>query len=272
MKKFCIIFFLFIMVIGGVFAQRVPVVGILPFEGVGRITPEETSIITRQVIAELNSWGTITVITEAAGADYIVQGTLARHGNDFILTSETTDAATGRKLGEAREQIPALTGVSLFSFCANMVSSVPIPNYLLGTWQSTINMPDGPVVCIIEFRTDRTVRVERYDTWEHKQNNALRYEGYGTGTYSYAGYHTRRAVSINNQQVQADALVSITLNLQETLPEQTTVDQPRLGLVFSGDRNSFEIVGGSLPCGQNFDGPSVYPSASIGFTQFTKIR
>jgi hypothetical protein len=252
-------------------AQRIFVVAMMPLEATG-VNPEEAANITRQIIAELNSWGTLNVIQQEAGADYIVQGSLSRQGLNFLLSAQTIDAGTQRVLNESRELAATLADLSIFSFSSQIVEHVPFPNYLLGIWQSTINMPDGPVVCIIEFRADRTVRVERYDTWEHRQNNSLRYEGFGTGTYTYAGYHSRRAMTINNQQVQIDAMAGFNLRLEETLPEQTNVNIGRLGLVFSADRNSFQILGGSLPAGRNYDGPSVHPSASIGFTQFTKIR
>jgi hypothetical protein len=132
-------------------------------------------------------------------------------------------------------------------------------------------MPDGPVVCIIEFRSDRSVRVERYDTWEHRQQNALRYEGFGTGTYTYAGF-ANRIVNVGARQIRIDATISVNLSLEETLPDQTSVNQAGIHLVFNGDRTSFEIVNGMLPCGRNFDGPSVFHSEVLGFTQFTKIR
>jgi len=133
-------------------------------------------------------------------------------------------------------------------------------------------MPDGPVVCIVEFKSDRTARVERYDTWEHKKNNSLRYEGYGTGKYSYAGFFVRRTLTVNSKQIQVDALTGFNLTLEETLPEQTSVNIGSLGIQFNSDRSYFEIINGSLPCGRNYDGPSVYPSAYIGFSQFTKIK
>jgi hypothetical protein len=66
--------------------------------------------------------------------------------------------------------------------------------------------------------------------------------------------------------------MGINLRLEETLPEQTTVNLGRLGLIFSADKSSFDIVGGMLPCGRNYDGPSVHPASQIGFTRFTKIR
>jgi hypothetical protein len=100
----------------------------------------------------------------------------------------------------------------------------------------------------------------------------LRYEGFGTGSYSYAGYHSKRTMNVGSQQVQVDAIAGVYLRLEETLPEQTNVSQGRLGISFNADRNAFSIVNGHLPCGRNYDGPSVYPSTAIGFTQFTKIR
>jgi len=115
------------------------------------------------------------------------------------------------------------------------------------------------------------VRVERYDTWEHKQNNALRYEGYGTGSYSYTGY-ANRIITVNARQIRIDAAFSVNLRLEETLPEQTNLSTGGLSILFNGDKTAFEIVNGSLLCGRNHDGPSVYPAATIGFSQFSKIQ
>jgi hypothetical protein len=236
----------------------------------GGVTAAEAVNVTNRVVSELTSWGTINVSQGSAGVEYIIRGTISRQGNSFVLQGQTIEAATERVLNEYREQVD-VNNISVLTYCARAVERVPFPNYLLGTWQATINMPDGPVVCIIEFKSDRTVTVERYDTWEHKQLNALRYEGYGNGTYSYAGF-ANRVVTVNAQQVRIDATVNIRLILEETLPEQTEVNQTGLFLVFNSGRSAFDIVNGALPCGQNFDGPSVYHSDTIGFTSFTKIR
>jgi len=273
MKRIFLLFLLITLSLGSVFAQRVPVIAIIPFEATGgRVTPDEASRVTSQIVAELNSWGSLNVLQTEAGAEYIVRGTLSRVGNEYILAASTSDARSKKKLNDSAEKAASVAQLSIFSFCSNIVQGVPLPNYLLGTWQSTVNMPDGPVVCIIEFKSDRTARVERYDTWEHRRSNALRYEGYGTGKYSYAGYFVRRTVTVNSKQIQVDAMTGFNLTLEETLPEQTAVNQVSLGIQFNADKNFFEIVNGSLPCGRNYDGPSVYPSAYIGFTQFTKIK
>jgi len=272
MKTKWILFFLVIASMTTAYAQRIPVIGLISFEATGSgVTAADAVNMTDRVFTELNSWGTINVLRTDDGAEYIIRGTVSRQGGNFVLSASTVDVRTGQVLNEYREQASVLNNISIPLFCAKAVERVPLPNYLLGTWQSTISMPDGPVVCIIEFRSDRSVRVERYDTWEHRQQNALRYEGFGTGTYTYAGF-ANRIVNIGARQVRIDATISVNLSLEETLPDQTSVNQAGIHLVFNGDRTSFEIVNGMLPCGRNFDGPSVFHSEVLGFTQFTKIR
>jgi len=273
MKRAFFFLFLISLAVGAVFAQKTPVIAIIPFEVTGGgVTADEANRVTGMITAELNSWGSLKVLSTEAGAEYVVRGTLSKVGNNYILSGVTTDARSKKKLNDSTEQAAALKDLSIFSFCSNIVQNVPLPNYLLGTWQSVINMPDSPIVCIIECKSDRTARVERYDTWEHKKNNSLRYEGYGTGSYSYAGFFVRRTITVNSKQEQIDAMISFNLKLEETLPEQTSVNQSRLGIRFNADKTAFDIIGGSLPCGRNYDGPSVYPSAYIGFAQFTKIK
>ena len=265
------LFFLLFFSLSFVFAQNMPAVGILPFETTsGGVTSADAINLTNRVIEEFNSWGTLNVIQGETGAGFIIRGTLSRQGNNFVLAATTSDSS-GRILNEYNEQARALNDISIPMFCAKAAERVPLPNYLLGTWQALITMPDGPVVCIIEFRADRTIRVERYDTWEHRQGNALRYEGFGTGTYTYTGF-ANRVITVNAQQVRVNAVVNINLTLEETLPDQTEVSQRGLNLAFNGDRSAFEIVNGLLPCGRNFDGPAVYHSAVLGFSQFRKIR
>ncbi|MCL2809905.1 MAG: hypothetical protein FWD24_07580 [Treponema sp.] len=271
MKKTMLIFFLLIVSLS-VYAQRIPSVGVIPF-GIsgGGVTAADAANLTNRVVNEFTSWGTLTVTQDTAGAEYIVRGTLSRQGGNFVLNATTTLVSSGQVLNQYNEQAQVLNDISIPMFCAKAVERVPLPNYLLGTWQASITMPDGPVVCVIEFRSDRTVRVERFDTWEHRQNNALRYEGYGTGTYTYAGFANRN-INVGGRQIRVDATISVNLTLEETLPDQASVNQSGISLVFNGDRTSFEIVNGMLQCGRNFDGPSVYHSDVLGFTQFRKIR
>jgi len=270
--KFFLVFLLLFVSLNFAFAQRMPSVGIVAFEAsTSGASPTDAFNLTNKATAEFNSWGTLNIIQGTTGAEYIVKGSLSRLGNEFTLSAVTTDAS-GRVLNEYNEKANNVNNISIASFCAKAVERVPLPNYLLGTWQSTLNMPDGPVICIIEFKSDRrTAIVERYDTWEHKQQNALRYEGFGSGTYSYRGY-ANRTINVSGRQARIDAVVSINLALEETLPAQTSVSLSNLNLEFNADRTSFTIVSNMMPCGRNFDGPSVYHSAVLGFSQFSKIR
>ena len=271
-KRNLLVFLFVFTSIGVVFAQRIPSVGIITFEPAGGgVTVADAVNLTNRVVEELNSWGTLQVVQGSVGVEFVIRGTISRQNNNIVLSAATSEVSSGRLLNEYNEQARTINDISVPLFCAKAVERVPLPNYLLGTWQSTINMPDGPVVCILEFRSDRSVRVERYDTWEHKQNNALRYEGFGTGTYSYRGF-ANRVITISSRQVRVDAVASINLTLEETLPDQTSVNISSLNLVFNADKTSFEIAGNMLPCGRNFDGPSVYHSAVLGFSQFVKIR
>jgi hypothetical protein len=271
MKRNIAIFFLIFSLTGAVYAQSNPVVGVMVFENTRSISPMEALNLTNRVIAELTSWGTLNVVQGSAGAEYIIKGGITRQGTSFVLSASTINAKTEEVLNVYNEQASSIAEISIFLFCAKAVENVPIPNYLAGTWQSTINMPDGPVVCIIEFRRDRSIRVERYDTWEHRQMNALRYEGYGSGSYTYAGF-ANRTVTIDSKPVRVDATFNVYLRLEETLPEQTSVNRAGLHIIYNGDRSAFEIPNGALPCGRNYDGPSVHPSTTLGFSSFTKIR
>jgi len=271
MKKKLILLFFLIVITGFVFAQKIPVLGIMTFEAGSGVSTVEALEMTNKVLNEFNSWGTISAVFGAGGADYVIRATLSRQTGGFVLSALTVNTNNEQIVNTYREQANAVNSISVFSFCIKAVEGVPFPNYMIGTWQSTLNMPDGPVVCVIEFRSDRTVRVERYDTWEHRRNNALRYEGFGKGTYSYVGY-ANRVININSQSVRVDAAINVNLSLEETLPDQTSVNQTGLTLVFNADKTTFNFVNGMLPCGTNHDGPSVYPSVSLGFVNFIKIR
>jgi len=271
LKSVLLALFLFAVSLNAVHAQRIPSVGVV-FEASGAgVTTADINNITNKIVTELKSWGTLNAAQGEAGVEYIIRGVLSVQNGNFTASAVTVNAASSQQLNEYQERGKTLNDVSITGFCSSAVDGIPLPNYLLGTWRSTINMPDGPVVCIIEFGTGRSAKVERYDTWEHKQKNALRYEGYGEGSYTYIGY-ANRLITVNAKQVRIDAVFSVSLDLEETLPEQTYVNTGGLAIIFNSDKTSFEVVNGSLLCGRNHDGPSVYPAAVIGFSQFVKLR
>ena len=278
MKKAGFIFILLITAFSvsgqGTPVPRLSTVGILPFEASGTdISANDAGEATRLVIAELGSWGTMTVLEgdQARNGEYIVRGNISRQNNQIVLTATTFDAKAGKTLNSSKEQASALNAIPMEAFCGQISENIPYPNYLLGKWRSTISMIDGPVTCILEFRSDRTVRVEQFDTWEHKGKDSLKYQAIGKGTYSYAGYR-RRTVALGGRQVQSDATVGINLTLEDALPKYNTVSAGGLRVFFDESRNSFELSYGGIPCGDNFSGASVYPSANVYYTKFSKIQ
>jgi TolB-like protein len=275
MKKM-VLTLIFLLTALAAFSQRLSIVAIFPFESTGTgLTAGDAASLTNQLITELSSWGTLNLLTgdnpeNAKNAEYLVKGQLARQNNQVVLTATTYDAKTNKALNTARAQADTSAALSsqIFVFAAQVTENVPFPNYLLGKWRAVINMNDGPLTCILEFRSNRTIIVERYDTWEHREGtNALRYQGFGTGTYSYWG-HARRMV----RGTPVDGFVTINLKLEDALPKYTALSQSRLNLNFDEEKNNFELVSTGFFCGDNFSGPSVYPSAAVAYTQFTKIQ
>jgi hypothetical protein len=272
---------LFLLTAFAAFSQRLSTVAVFPFEAAGGITAADALGVTGQVIAELSSWGTLRIVEEdqAETAEYLVRGQLSKTNSALVLTATTFDAKTGKALNSSKEQAANLSGLAenMFSFCGQVVENVPFPNYLLGKWKAAINLGDGPLICILEFRSDRTVLAEQYDTYEHRANSGLKYQGYGSGTYSYRG-HVRRILALKDAQgnvyreAPVDGLVSITLSLEDALPKYGSLSQSRISLCFDEDKNNFELVSAGLLCGENFGGPAVYPQTTVAYTRFTKIQ
>lgn len=264
----------FIMTSLYVYSQRLSTVGILPFEPTGSgVGPAEAAEATRMIIAELSSWGTMTVLSgaEAGNGEYLVRGQVSRQNNQIVLSAATLEGRTGRLLNNSKEQASSLEAISAESFCEQITENVPYPNYLLGTWQSTINMIDGPVICIMEFRSDRTVQVRQYDTWEHNGTNSLKYQAIGKGTYTYAGYR-QRTVVIGGRELQVDATIGVNLTLEDALPKYTSVGRNGIRALFDDSKTNLELLSAGLPCGDNFSGPSVYPGETVAYTKFSKIQ
>jgi TolB-like protein len=271
MKKILIVL-IFLPVALAVFPQKPSVVAVFPIEAKGNgVNAAAAEALTRQIIAELESWGTLDIIgsDEANRAEYLVKGQLTSQNNQMILSAVTYNAKTSKALNSSREQAAGINALSsqVFSLCAQITENIPFPNYLLGKWRAVINMVDGPLVCILEFRSNRTVRVEQYDTWEYRGDRSLKYQGFGTGTYSYWG-HVRRTV----RGSPVDGFVTVNIKLEDALPKYTTLSLTRLNLFFDDEKNNFELVNAGLVCGDNYAGPSVYPQAAVVYTKFTKIQ
>jgi hypothetical protein len=272
---------IFLCVVWPVFSQRLFSVIILPFEAPERgVSALEAASLRKQVIDEVLSWESIIVLDdgETASADFYVQGKIVIETNVVALAGTTFDAKTDRPLTSYREQAANINALSerVFSFCSQMAKPIPLPNLLLGKWISTIEKGDGPLTCLLEFKPNRIITVERYDTYEHRQGNGLTYQGIGSGTYSF-GPQIRRTITIRDtrgtlRDSPVDGAVSINLQLEDILPKYEALTTNRISLIFSNNNNHFELLTGGFPCGENFDGASVYPDRTIIYTQFTKIQ
>ena len=258
-----------------VFAQRIYTVGILPFEVFGAgVSEGDAAEATRLVIAELSPCKTLTILSgdQAKDGEYLIRGQISRLNNQIVLSGSTQQSSNGRILNTSREQGATLSAISIFSLCAQYTDNIPYPNYFLGKWRSTIDMIDGPVTCIMEFRSDRTVQVVQYETWEHNGTDSLKYQAIGTGTYTLMGSHLPRTVTVAGQRIPTDAALGVNLTLEDALPKYGKVSTSGARVVFNESRNGFELVTGGMPCGDNYTGPSVYPSASVYYTKFSKIQ
>ncbi|MDR3145880.1 MAG: hypothetical protein LBU21_06355 [Treponema sp.] len=278
MKK-QLILILFVLSAAAAFAQRVSSIAVFPFEAPeGGFTPAELAALTGQVVSELRSWGTLTIV-EGGGADYQVRGQLSKTNRGLVLSAVTADGKTERVLNTSREQAADLNalGERIFSFCAQVVEQIPFPNYLLGKWRSVITLENGILTCLVEFKSDRTVVFEQYDTYEHRSGSALKYQGFGRGSYAYTG-HVRRTLALKDakgavyREAPVDGSVSFTVSLEDTLPRFTAINQNRISLFFNEDKSGFELVSAGLACGDNYDGPRVYPQSMIAYTNFTKTQ
>ena len=278
---FIILFVLLFLFPGRIFSQNLSSIVVFVFEVSGAgLKPEDGESITRRCIDEIASWGTVTVLDEgqAGSADYVVRGKLSRDRNTLSLSAVTLDGRTEKNLASAKEQASSLEELNgkLFDFCVQMVQPVPFPNYLLGKWEASIPVNGGPLLCRLEFKSNRMVVVERYDTYEYQPGSVLKYEGYGTGSYTYIG-RVRRTMAFRDsrgnvyRESPVDASLSISLTLKDTLPGYTPFDSTRLYLVFNEGKTNFELVSSGLPCGQNNGGASVYPQKNMAYTKFVKI-
>jgi hypothetical protein len=276
MKKISLAVF-FLCIVLPVFSQRVSSIVIYPFEVIGRgVSNIDAAAITKQVVSEISSWGTIAVLEEkeAGTADYVVRGQLTLDNRLIALTATTYEVRENKPLTSYRVQAENVRSLSsrLFTFCIQMMEPIPLPNYLLGKWISTVALDDGLLTCILVFNEDRTVTVERYDTYEHRQGNSLMYQGYGSGTYAYnvqiRKMETIRDVSGASRETPVDGSVTLSLSLEDALPNYRSLRTERIKLAFTANNTSFELLTAGFPCGDDFDSPSAF----IAYTRFTKIQ
>ena len=254
------------------FAQAIRTVGVLPFEVNEGASAAQAAEATGLVVAMLGTSQTLSINTgaQAENSEFIVRGQISGADGQIVLTA-TIENAAGNVMNTARSQAASLGAISMFAFCIQLADFIPFPNYMIGRWESTVQMIDGPVTAILDFRPGGVVIVEKYETWEHSGVNSLKYQAIGTGTYSFFGHHLRRTISVGGQSIQPHASLNINLNLEDALPDFLNISATGLMLVFNETRGAFELVTAGLPFGNNLSGPAVHPNQRIYHRTFTRL-
>jgi TolB-like protein len=211
-KAFLSLIFVFTAVF--VFAQQLPTVAVATFDTMGGITQSEAQIVTELFMTELVSKGTVNVVDRnnfdviiaemrfqtsdwsdsqktarlgrALNAHYVIRGQLMKMGNVIYWTATMIDVNTAQVLYSAREQMNDLGEIfgKLSGFCSQMISRIPIPNPFIGKWRAEVPYTGtnvaGTLICIMEFKADGSIIVERFDAV-----NTQIQTGYGTGSYTF---------------------------------------------------------------------------------------
>ncbi len=253
---------------GGVFSQDLSSLAVFVFEvsDNSALKAEDGEALTRRCIDEIISWGALIMLDEsqAENADYVIRGTLSQTRNRITLSAETFNGKTEQSLASVKTEASSMEELyeKLFDFCINITQPIPFPNYLVGIWETSIPVEGSPLLCRLEFKSDRTVIIQRYDTYEYHSASVLKYEGYGRGNYTY--------FSRIQQGSTVNALLGISFTLEDALPAYTSFSGSRMSLVFDEGRTSFILSGAGLPCGENNGGTSVYPQKNMFYTHFVK--
>lgn len=257
---------LFFLASGG-FSQSISSLAIFSFDISGSdLSAEDAVHIRNRCIEEITSWGVLSVFDErnALNADYTARGKISQDEDGFTLSAETIVRRTEKSAASSVEQASSLEELQekIFDFCIKITQPIPFPNYLVGTWEASIPVEGSPLLCRLEFTPNRTVIVERYDTYEYQIGSVLKYEGYGRGTYTYFSRIRRGRLS--------GAAMNISLTLTDALPDFVSVSGNRIAIDFDEGRASFRLLGSALPCGENNGGPSVYPEKNMAYIRFVK--
>lgn len=154
--------------------------------------------IVKRMEFELSDWSNPKKVADfgrAINANAILLGRMMTLGNEIIIAVRINDLSTEIKatndmivtsVGEVRGKLPAFT-----KEIVNNLPKPPIGNPFIGRWRSTITSNEKTLICILHFKSDGTVNVERYDT--NKVTRSLAgmshsnetKRGRGSGSYSF---------------------------------------------------------------------------------------
>jgi TolB-like protein len=229
MKK-AVLWFVLVFAADFVFGQaRLPTAAVATFDTVGAVTPDEAAVVTELFMSEIVKGGKINVVDRnnfdkivqqmrfqlsdwsdnnkiaqlgrALNAEYIIRGQVMKMGNTIYITSSMFDVNTTSTIASAREQLNSFDVLftTLPKLSQQILDKLPEQNWLVGRWQAK----SDDRICIIEFKADRTIVIERYDYEYDKSSyerpNDLKGKGSarGTGFYSTDKPNSGGSLTIN---------------------------------------------------------------------------
>lgn len=222
-KMFLFVLLVFLGMV--VYAQQLPTVAVARFEPVG-VSNDEANVVTELFMAELVNTGTVRVadranfdkiiaemrfqlsdwsndqktvqLGRALNAEYIIHGQFMKMGNTYLMTATMLNINTAQRLYSAREQFQSLDHIftAMPNVCGQIANKIPTPNYFIGRWVSgtSIEQLSGRpgyvrLQCEIEFKSDGTLILHRFDTGTtqsgHSGREQITVTGTGTGRYEF---------------------------------------------------------------------------------------
>jgi TolB-like protein len=190
---------------------------------------------------ELSDWSNnnkVAQFGQALNADAIVLGQMMMLGDQRIITARILDVKTTQILATSRMDLINVSEVlgKLPAFTREIVSNLPKPpigDPFTGRWRSTITSNGITLICILDFRRDGTINVERYDTnrvirglagMSHS-NETKRGRGYGTYSFRESGNSVIADISLTLSGVLIEfTAVTARVIFYQSSPNQFTVD------------------------------------------------
>jgi TolB-like protein len=147
---------------------------------------------------------------QALNANAVVLGRMMMLGNQRIITARVLDVRTTQFLSTSQMEVINTSEIlgKLPAFTKEIIDRLPQPpppplvNPFPGRWRSTVaSENDQTMFCILSFRNDGRITVERYDTNRLKHRFGREYDdikrGGGSGTYSFREDGNRVSVYIS---------------------------------------------------------------------------
>jgi TolB-like protein len=215
---------------------KLPTVAVNTFDTVGSVSSDEAAVVTelfmslivegkkvnvvdrnsfdkivQQMNFQITDWSDndkVAQLGQALNAEYIIRGQIMKMGNAMYLSATMLDVNTTAIIASAREQLGGFDELfaTLPKLSRQILNGLPEPNYLVGKWRTSNSK------CILEFKADRTIIVERYD-YEYDLRNDRGQGAVGKGTASGEGFYSTDSPASGGY---------ITINLHLTGPADIT--------------------------------------------------